>query len=234
MFFMNEQTTAIDRCSDLVLFEDNHLLVVRKPAGLLSQGDRTGRANLLDLAKDYIKAKYRKPGRVYLGLVHRLDRQAGGVMVLARTSKAAGRLSDQFRRHQSRKIYRAVVHGVPRPGAGISEVHLAWQGRRSVLVQPGPAPAQPAKLAYRTLDAGRETSLIEVELITGRRHQVRAQLAGLGHPLVGDRLYGSALAERAGAIGLWAVELSFMHPTSQEDMTFRIEPPPDWPWLPLW
>jgi len=231
---MNGQITAVDRFSDLVLFEDNHLLVVRKPPGLLSQGDRTGRANLLDLAKDYIKKKHQKPGRVYLGLVHRLDRQAGGVMVLARTSKAAGRLSDQFRRHQSRKIYWAVVQGGLRPGDGASEVYLAWQGRRSVLVQPGRPSAQPAKLAYRTLAAGRETSLVEVELITGRRHQVRAQLAALGQPIAGDRLYGSVWAERDGAIGLWAVELSFRHPTSREDMTFRLEPPPDWPWLPLW
>ncbi|MFH1090078.1 MAG: pseudouridine synthase, partial [Pseudomonadota bacterium] len=120
-----------------VLFEDNHLLVVRKPAGLLVQGDRSGRANLLDLAKEYLKIKYHKPGKVFLGLVHRLDRQAAGVMVLARTTKSAGRLSAQFREHTVKKIYWAVVHGSLSPPAGRLEMYLTRSGEKMILVPVG-------------------------------------------------------------------------------------------------
>lgn len=219
--------------ASLVLYEDNHLLAVRKPAGLLVQGDSSGRANLLDLAKDYIKAKYNKPGRVFMGLVHRLDRQVAGAVVLARTSKAAGRLSTQFREHQTKKIYWAVVQGCLEPRAGTSLVYLARHGHKSVLALPDNPQAQPAGLTYRTMETGPETSLVEVDLLTGRRHQIRVQLSSLGHPIVGDRQYGSPAEPENDSLGLLARRLTVRHPTTGKKLTFEAPPPADWPWLPL-
>lgn len=216
-----------------VLYEDNHLLVVHKPAGILAQDDGSGRPDLLNQAKDYLRLKYNKPGRVFVGLVHRLDRQVAGVVVLARTSKAAGRLSAQFRDHSTRKIYWAVVHGALRPPTGTSEIHLLWNDRLSVPADPARPGAQRAALAYRTLETGPASSLVEVDLLTGRRHQIRAQLAALGHPILGDRLYGSSLEPRGDAIGLLARRLTVRHPTRDELLTFDAPPAPDWPWLPL-
>lgn len=216
-----------------ILFEDNHLLAVIKPAGLLVQGDATGRPTLLELARDYLKVKYHKPGRVFLGLVHRLDRQAAGVMVLARTSKAAGRLSAQFRDHLVKKEYWAVIHGVLSPPEGNSRMHLARQGRKSVPVGPNHPWARAAGLAYRTIETGRGASLVQIDLETGRRHQIRVQLAALGHPILGDVLYGSTTAPRQDSIGLLARSLIIRHPIKGEEITFEAAPPGDWPWLPL-
>lgn len=222
-----------EKFASIVLYEDNHLLVVSKPPGLLAQGDATGRPNLLDWGKDYLKEKYGKPGRVFLGLVHRLDRQAGGVMVLARTSKAAGRLSAQFREHRIRKIYQAVVAGHLSPPMGDHATWLARIGHKSVVVSEGTEGAQSAHLSWRTLETGPQTSLIEIDLHTGRRHQIRAQMATLGHPLLGDIQYGSAYSPRMDAIALLARQLTLYHPTGKEPMDFEAPIPPDWPWLPL-
>ena len=216
-----------------VLYEDNHLLVVNKPAGLLVQGDAGGGPNLLDLGKAYIKDRYEKPGRAFLGLVHRLDKPVGGVVVLARTSKSAARLSEQFRRRQVDKIYWAVVSGRPTPPEGEHAMHLARRGHTSDPASPDDPGARPAGLKYRTLDAGPLTSLIEVRLLTGRRHQIRAQFSHLGHPIAGDRKYGSTIQAQPDSIGLFARRLAFRHPTRGEIMTFEAAPDHDWPWLPL-
>ena len=222
-----------DSMEQSVLFEDNHLLVMAKPAGLLVQGDHTGRDNLLDLGKDYLKKKYNKPGRVFLGLVHRLDRQVAGVVVLARTSKAAKRLSAQFRERGVRKIYWAVVHGRPDPPDGLHELALVREGHKSVPAALGTAKAQPASLSYRTLDTGPGSSLLEIDLHTGRRHQIRAQLSALGHPILGDGLYGSPENPPGDSIGLLARSLTVHHPIGREPLTFECPLPRDWPWLPL-
>ncbi len=217
----------------IVLHEDNHLLAVCKPAGVLIQGDSSGRPNLLDLGKEYLKIKYAKPGQVFLGLVHRLDRQVGGAVVFARTSKAAARLSAQFRDHTAAKTYWAVVRGRLSPPSGQSVMHLVRDDWKSVPAPAGTPGAQRAALNYRTLKTGPSTSLVEIDLLTGRRHQIRAQLGALGCPIAGDPKYGSDLAPAGDAIGLWARRLIISHPTRNEQIVLDAPPPPDWPWLPL-
>ncbi|MCD6204450.1 MAG: RluA family pseudouridine synthase [Candidatus Marinimicrobia bacterium] len=206
-----------------ILFEDNHLLVVCKPPGLLVQGDRTGDRTLLDIARNYIKETYAKPGNVYLGLVHRLDRPASGVMVFAKTSKAAGRLMKQFRQRTVRKIYHCLAEGeIPESGQ--------WQdriGRREatgVIVKGEPN----ASLAFKRLAFSNGISLAEVELHTGKHHQIRVQFAGRGFPLVGDFRYGSKIKFPERAIALHARKLSFEHPTTKERLTFKCEPDSAW------
>ena len=216
-----------------ILYEDNHLLVVVKPPGTLAQGDSTHRPNLLDQAKDYIRITYNKPGRAFLGLVHRLDRQVGGVMVFARTSKAAGRLSAQFRQKTTKKLYQAVVHGRMNPPDGQLTGFLVRRGNKTIPAQKIDNDAQKAILEYQTRSTGASNSLLDIQLLTGRRHQIRAQLAETGHPIVGDSLYGSPLTSKADSIGLWAHTIVVTHPTRDETLTFTAPPPSDWPWLPL-
>lgn len=222
-----------DFTSKNVLYEDNHLLVVQKPSGLLAQGDATSRPNLLDQAKEYVKQKYDKPGKAFLGLVHRLDRQVTGVMVFARTSKAAARLGDQFRKHSVRKVYWAVVEGVISPAEGKSEMLLRRNRNKTVPAGPDDPKGQHAALLYRTVDYGSKTSLVEIDLQTGRRHQIRAQLSLMGHPIMGDEFYGSSTDPVQDSIGLMAKKLVIAHPTLGHEMEFEIQPPEDWPWLPL-
>ena len=225
--------SALYKPSFSVLYEDNHLLVVVKPPGILAQGDSTGRPNLLDQAKDYIRITYNKPGRAFLGLVHRLDRQVGGVMVFARTSKAAGRLSAQFREKTAQKLYMAVVHGAPDPPEGELINRLVRRGRKTVTAGTADSKAQEGALLYKTLQTGFSSSLLDIQLLTGRRHQIRFQLSEAGHPIVGDTLYGSSVPFKADSIGLWAHTIVFSHPTRDEALTFTAQPPSDWPWLPL-
>ena len=217
----------------LVLFEDNHLLVMIKPIGMLSQADRTGDICLMDLAKRYLAEKYNKPGDVYLGLVHRLDRPVGGVIVFARTSKAARRLSEQFRTRETIKIYRALVEGTPKLPFGELAHFLAKSGTTMKVVGSGTEGAQEARLLYRTLEIGLVTNLLEVRLITGRKHQIRAQLAAMGCPIVGDIKYGAKPvpgAERkkgdvVKGIMLWAYSVTIQHPVSGAETTFTAPTP---------
>jgi 23S rRNA pseudouridine1911/1915/1917 synthase len=216
-----------------ILHEDNHLLVVVKPAGLLAQGDSTGDVTLLDLCKADLKSRYGKPGNVYLGLVHRLDRPVSGVMVLARTSKAASRLSEQFRSAQVRKTYRAVVEGAPPADEGELIGHLAAEGdqdgrtRWSATPFPG---SREACLLYRVLAAAAGKSLLEVRPQTGRRHQIRVQLAKAGCPVTGDMKYGapSALPDRSVALHAWRLELA--HPVGGGALVFTAPVPDSAPW----
>jgi len=209
---------------------DNQVLVVYKPAGLLAQGDRSAGANLLDMARHWIKTRYHKPGNVFIGLVHRLDKPVAGVMVFARTSKAAGRLSAQFREGRVVKRYLAVVEGIVAPGITRLENDLERRPEGSrILSGPGPA-SQAARLSFERLDTGRSTSLVAVTLETGRRHQIRLQLAHAGHPIVGDRRYGAAESLAGGQIALLARELGFDHPTRHEPLTFFCPLPVGWPW----
>lgn len=214
-----------------VLYLDNHLLVVHKPAGLLVQADATGDADLLTLGKALLKERFDKPGNVFLGLVHRLDRPASGVMVLARTSKAASRLSDQFRRRAPDKRYLALVEG-RLDGQGTREDYLAKIDRHVRVVKPGHPQGKRAELRWRALATERRkegaVSLVDVELMTGRAHQIRVQLAALGHPILGDLRYGAAREFDGRNLALHSYRLEIEHPTKGEPMAFSALPPQTW------
>ena len=205
-----------------VLYEDNHCLAVFKPAGMLTMGDRTGDVSLVDLAREYLKTKYNKPGNVFLGVVHRLDRPVSGVVLFARTSKAAARLSAQFRAGTVQKIYHAWVAGVPREPSGKWTDYLAKDEQRNRVsaASPGTPNARLASLNFRTLERRGRHSLLEIRPATGRSHQIRVQLASRGLPIVGDVKYGGPPSD-AGRIALDAVELTFEHPVREEHVTVR-------------
>lgn len=207
-----------------VLYEDNHLLVVVKPANLPSQGDSSGDDDLLTILKKYIGEKYNKPGAVYLGLVHRLDRPVGGVMVFARTSKAASRLSETFRTHEQDRQYLAVVEGEFHQELNLKD-YLLKDGKTGMVraVKTGTPGAKEAQLVSRPIAAKEKLTLTRVQLFTGRSHQIRVQHAHAGHPLWGDMRYGHGVPGRQ--IALWACHLALEHPTRHEQMVFSSRPP---------
>jgi 23S rRNA pseudouridine1911/1915/1917 synthase len=210
-----------------ILYEDNHLIAVYKPAGILVQGDISHEISLLDMVKDYIKKQYNKPGEVFLGLVHRLDRPVGGVVLFARTSKSASRLSVQWRQRSLTKIYWALVHGkMPQPSGRLTS-YLKKRRQKVSLTDETHKRAQEAALTYSTLFVRGKVSLLEVHLHTGRKHQIRVQLAVEGCPIVGDRKYGAPDRREDGTICLVAKSLTFMHPTRPETMYIEA-PTPDW------
>ena len=212
-----------------VLHEDNHLLVVNKQASLATMGVGSDRTSLLDLAKEYIRQKYHKPGNVYLGIVSRLDAPVTGVVVIARTSKAAGRLSASFRQREVEKVYWAVVHGQIEPATAHLEHYLRKDERhRRVHTTHADCPgAQAAWLDYSILGGNGQYSLVEVRPGSGRKHQIRVQLAAHGYPILGDRKYGSRLPFPQG-IALHARRLSLAHPVGDEPMHFEAPLPPAW------
>ena len=207
-----------------ILYEDNHLLDVEKPANLPVQADSSGDDDLLSILKRYIGNKYQKPGNVYMGLVHRLDRPVGGVMVFARTSKAAARLSAAFASHEQERRYWAVVQG-RMDNVRILEDYLVKNGATGMVrvVSPDTPGAKCAKLKTVPLAFRNHLTLTEVELYTGRAHQIRVQHAHAGFPLWGDARYGGGKAGQQ--IALWAVALAFDHPTRGEKMQFTSAPP---------
>jgi 23S rRNA pseudouridine1911/1915/1917 synthase len=212
-----------------ILYEDNHLLAVVKPAGLATMGVPAERPSLLELAKQYIKDRYNKPGNVYLGIVSRLDAPVTGVVVLARTSKAARRLTEQFRAGTVEKIYWAMIEGSIESDGGEC---IDWIGhderhRRMWIVGPTVPDAKQARLSYRHLAVIEGGSLIEVTLDTGRKHQIRLQLAHRGHPILGDRKYGSRHPWPAG-IALHARSLLITHPVSGEPLKLEAPLPTAW------
>jgi 23S rRNA pseudouridine1911/1915/1917 synthase len=213
-----------------ILYEDNHLLGVYKEAGRLVQGDRTGDITLLSLAKDYLKAKYHKPGNVFLGLVHRLDRPVSGVVLFARTSKAASRLATEFRLRNVEKIYWAVVEGLLDAEAGTLVNDLIRRGTHTRIANASQSNAKQAVLDYRVIAKKSENSMVEVRPSTGRHHQIRVQFAAAGHPVVGDMKYGSSrpLADRS--VALHALHLSVKHPVQDEALTIEAPPPDTFPW----
>lgn len=218
-----------------VLYEDNHCLVVNKPAGLLSQGDETGDPSLVSWAGDYLKMKYQKPGNVYVGLVHRLDRPTSGVLILARTSKAAGRLADQFRRGAISKVYWAIVEGQPGEPEGLW-IDVLDKDRTANLVRvvdESQQSGQEARVSYRVLERLRGRTKLELRPATGRSHQLRVQLAHRGLPIIGDRKYGAATVLKASdghrRIALHAREICFTHPTRGEVLSMVAPVPADWP-----
>ena len=212
-----------------VLYEDNHLLVVVKPANLPSQADASGDDDLLSILKRYIGEKYNKPGAVYLGLVHRLDRPVGGVMVFARTSKAASRLSEAFRTHEQDRRYLAVVEGCI-PGETTLNDFLIKDGKTGMVrcVKANTPGAKAAKLVTAPIACRDELTLTDVRLFTGRSHQIRVQHANAGHPLWGDMRYGHGKPGRQ--IALWAYSLVLEHPTRHESLSFCARPPMNGAW----
>ena len=218
-----------------VLYEDNHLLAIDKPAGLATMGGSGRDESAAALVKEYLKRKYAKPGNVYLGIVSRLDAPVSGVVLFARTSKAAARLAEQFRSRSTHKIYTAVVSGniEPAEGALTDWVRKDDAGRRMVIAESRHPEAKEALLKYRRLRTAAGMSLVEIELITGRKHQIRLQLAHRGYPVVGDKKYGSPAAlppARFGpAIALCATRLTVIHPTRHEALVLEAEVPPGWP-----
>ncbi|MGB0477491.1 MAG: RluA family pseudouridine synthase [Flavobacteriaceae bacterium] len=214
-----------------VIYEDNHILVVNKTAGLLVQGDKTGDKSLLDLAKKYIKDKYQKPGEVFLGLVHRLDRPTTGVIVLARTSKALSRLSQQFKERIPKKIYRAVVSGTPEPKATLEHYLRKNSSKNKSFHYPKNTPnTKTAILHYRSVKQLKSYHVLDIELETGRHHQIRAQLAAVGLHIKGDLKYGAKRPNKNGSIHLHARSLTLIHPTKKEEMTFLAPTPNDVIW----
>jgi 23S rRNA pseudouridine1911/1915/1917 synthase len=213
-----------------VFHEDNHLLALYKPAGLLAQGDHTEAPNLLDLAKLWVKERHHKPGRVFLGLVHRLDRPVSGVMLFARTSKAASRLSAQFRDGSTQKVYLAVVEGKPNRRSGTLSHHIERRGRWCGIVPSATRHSREAHLHFQVIDSTAKRSLLQVALITGRKHQIRLQLAHTGHPLVGDIRYGARSPLASRQIALLAKELTIEHPTRKIPLRLVCPLPTDWPW----
>lgn len=215
-----------------ILFEDNHLLVVEKPVNIPSQEDATGDPDLLTLLKEDIKIRYNKPGNVYLGLVHRLDRPVGGAMVFAKTSKAASRLSENVRNRSLHKQYLAVVHGAPPAMSGKLVHHLLKDVRTNIVsvVPKGTRDAKEAILDYEVLSSKDQLSLVRITLHTGRPHQIRVQMNTIGCPLIGDQKYGAHLNKPGQQIALWSYELGFPHPVTKEPLLFHSPPPDMFPW----
>lgn len=238
-----------------ILYEDNHLLVVDKPSDVATMGEQQDRPTIARMAASYLKQKYHKPGNVYVGVVSRLDRLVSGVLVLARTSKAAGRLSEQIRQRKMSKKYMAWVEGAlesahsgtppsedwPAVSEASSESNDWMEAEhwlvknetrhRMQVVPAGTLGAQQARLYYRTLALWKDSSLLDIQLVTGRKHQIRVQLSELGHPILGDRKYGAQRTFATG-IALHCYELTLTHPTLRTEMTFRSSPVGHWQNLP--
>ena len=215
-----------------VIYEDNHIIVVEKIPNVPSQSDKTGDMDMLTLVKGYIKEKYNKPGNVYLGLVHRLDRPVGGIMIFAKTSKAASRLSNQVREKVFKKKYLAVVDGKFEKNNGTLEDYLYKDERNNISkgVSNPKKNAKFAKLDYEVLKYNevKDLSLVEINLHTGRHHQIRVQLSNFGHSIFGDQKYGTR--GKGKQIALWAYKLTIEHPITKEKMTFEDLPEPIGTW----
>ena len=215
-----------------IIYEDNHLLVVEKPPNMLSQGDNTGDADLLTILKEDLKRRYQKPGEVFLGLVHRLDRPVGGVMVFGKTSKSASRLSEQIRNGSFKKTYLAVINGIPEEQSGTLEHFLEKDEKSNTVsaVSPQSGKGKRAILDYEVLESRESLSLVKINLHTGRSHQIRVQFSAIGHPLSGDRKYGTADGIKEQQIALWSVGIQLVHPTLKQEMRFEVQPPAAYPW----
>lgn len=215
-----------------VIYEDNHLLVVEKPVNVLSQGDDTNDKDMVNLLKDYIKVKYNKPGNVFIGLVHRLDRPVGGIMVFAKTSKAASRLSEQVRNKSFKKTYRAVLNGNMRKDNDTLKDYLYKNKKTNMVsvVNKNHKDAKDAELSYETIAKNGKFSMVQVDLKTGRPHQIRVQFSSRKHPLFGDQRYGQDVNKKGDQIALWSYKIEITHPTTKEKMEFICEPPNKYPW----
>lgn len=208
-----------------ILYEDNHLLVVEKPINMPTQEDDSKDPDLLNELKKYLKDKYNKPGNVYLGLVHRLDRPVGGIMVFAKTSKAASRLSEEVRTHKLEKKYYAVVMGKVEDGVLKDKLLKDAKTNLTIVSDKG----KEASLSYKRIGFKDDMSLVDISLETGRSHQIRVQFSSRNHPLYGDQRYNKN-AIKGEQIALFAYSLSFIHPVTKEVMNFKLDLPRKYPW----
>ena len=208
-----------------IIYEDNHLLVIEKPINIPVQKDNTNDLDLITMLKDYRKKHENKPGEAYLGLVHRLDRPVGGIMVFAKTSKAASRLSEQIRTNKFHKTYLAVVPTPPKEG--IFEDYLIKNEKNNVSHVTTKDKGKYSKLEYKVLSTKDNLSLVKINLLTGRSHQIRVQFSSRGYPLIGDSKYGNN--PNNINIALFAESISFIHPTTKEKLTFTLKKPNRYP-----
>lgn len=201
-----------------VLYEDNHIIIVNKNVGEIVQGDKTGDRPLSETVKLWIKETHAKPGNVFLGVTHRLDRPVAGVVVFAKTSKALSRLNEMFRNGDIHKSYWAIVAGCPEPREGhlVHNLESVERNNKTYVCDRPTARSKEARLNYRTLAQGDNYSLVEVDLLTGRKHQIRAQLSAIGHPIKGDLKYGAKRSNPDGGISLLARHIEFVHPVSKQ------------------
>lgn len=215
-----------------IIYEDNHIIIVNKKAGTLVQGDKTGDKPLVDEVKEYLKDAYAKPGNVFCGVVHRIDRPASGLVIFAKTSKALSRLNDMLRKGEIHKTYLAVVEGHRQSTEDNLVNYLTSDGRtnKTHLCNPDTPGAQRAELIYKTLGIGDRYSLLEIQLLTGRKHQIRVQLSGTGTPIKGDLKYGARRSNPDGGISLLAYRLQFIHPVSKISIDVRAALPDDVLW----
>ncbi len=219
-----------------VLYEDSHIIAVNKTCNEIVQGDKTGDTPLSEIVKDYIKVKYNKPGAVFLGVPHRLDRPTSGVVLFARTSKALTRLNEMFKSHeQIKKTYWAIVQGCPKVPEARLENYLTRNEtlNKSFIAKPNAKEAKLAILTYKTLVRGEHYSLLEINLETGRHHQIRCQLAAIGCPVKGDLKYGAKRSNPDGGISLHARQIAFIHPVKKEPICITAPVPNDSLWQQL-
>ncbi len=211
------------------VYEDNHIIIVRKEAGEIVQGDKTGDTPLSEIIKAYLKEKYHKPGNVFCGVVHRIDRPVAGLVVFAKTSKALTRLNDMLQKGEIHKTYWALVEGKREEKEGEIESWLQSDGRlnKTRVVSKGTPDAKLSKLRYRVIAEGDRYSLLEVTLLTGRKHQIRAQLSSTGTPIKGDLKYGAKRSNPGGGISLLAKKIEFVHPVSKEKIIVETNPLPE-------
>lgn len=207
-----------------VVYEDNHLIIVNKEVGEIVQGDKTGDRPLSEIVKDYIRDKYQKPGNVFCGVVHRIDRPVSGLVVFARTSKALERLNRMLRDGEIHKTYHALVEGKMEQSDGTLENYLVSDGRinKTFISNASNPEAKRSILKYKTIAVGDRYTLLEINLLTGRKHQIRAQLSNIGHPIKGDLKYGARRSNPDGGISLQAHKIEFIHPVSKQPISLTL------------
>lgn len=220
---------------DQIIYEDNHIIILNKLPGQIVQGDKTGDTPLVDLLKAYIKDRDAKPGNVFMGVVHRLDRPVGGAVIFAKTSKALARLNEMLRKGDIHKTYWALTRNMPAEESALLTGYITTVERnnKSYLSPVHVAGAKEARLEYRVIARGERLNLIEVRLLTGRKHQIRLQLSAIGCPIRGDLKYGDRRSNRDGGISLLARNISFIHPVSGKTIDVTAPVPDEAPWKAL-
>ena len=211
-----------------ILYEDNHIIIVNKSPGEIVQGDKTGDIPISELLKKYLKEKYNKPGNVFCGVVHRIDRPVGGLVIFAKTSKALERLNKMLREGEINKTYWAIVEGKPQLKEGTLRNYLKSDGRinKTFVTSENDPEGKVSILNYKTVAEGERYSVLEINLLTGRKHQIRAQLSAIGHPIKGDLKYGAKRSNPDGSISLLAKNISFIHPVSKQEINIEAPLPP--------